>query len=68
MATRRSVNQRELLKNVTGTYYAKRRENGQFSALDELHRSLSQDDRRPARRTILPGFGDQGDGHRGKKR
>jgi hypothetical protein len=66
MAPYRS-DRRELIQNVTGTYFAKRRENGQFKAMDELHRSLSDDDRRQAKRTVRPGFGDTGDGHRRKR-
>jgi len=66
MAPYRS-DRRELIKNVTGEYYAKRKANGQFKSMDELHLSLKDDDRRSAKKTVPSGFGDRGDGHRRRK-
>ena len=57
-------NRRELIQNVTGTYFAKRRADGTFSAMDERGRSLAADIRQPARRVVRPGFGDTGDQRR----
>lgn len=60
-------NRRELIQNVTGTYFAKRRANGTFSSMDERGRSLAADIRQPARRVVPSGFGDMGDQRRRKR-
>jgi hypothetical protein len=62
-----NANRRELIQNVTGDWYAKRRANGQFSSMDERGPSLSADIRQPARRTVSSGFGDLGDQRRRKR-
>jgi hypothetical protein len=56
---------RELIEPHPGDKrYIRRNELGQIVESDNLHGSLSQDDRRNARNTVKPGQGDKGDGHR----
>ena len=57
---------RELIEPHEGDKrYVKRDEDGQFTGSDDLHRSLSQDDKQDARKTSKPGHGDEGDRHTG---
>ena len=69
MATRRKYepHRRELVQNVTGDWFAKRRPDGTFKSMDERGPSISADIRQPARRVVPSGFGDIGD-HRRRKR
>lgn len=60
-AKKRSVSKRERLTTPTGDFFAKRDGEGQFTELDEVGRSLRADRARKAKRTVKPGFGDQGD-------
>ncbi len=64
---RRSTQKRELLKNATGKYYAKRDGQGKFKELTDVGRSLKRDIKTPARKTVSPGYGHQGDTPQGKK-
>ena len=64
---RRSTQKRELIKNATGKYYAKRDKSGRFKEMTNISRSLKQDVKTPARTTVKPGFGHRGDTPQGKK-
>lgn len=58
---------RELIEpNPGDKRYVRRDDEGKFTESDDLHRSLSQDDKKDAEKTAKPGHGDEGDGHRGK--
>ena len=59
-----SPQRRELIQNNAGDFYAKRRADGTFSAMDERSRSLRADIRQHAKRTVPSGFGDSGDQRR----
>jgi hypothetical protein len=65
-AKKRSASKRDLVKTPTGTFYAKRDQEGQFTELDEVGRSLRADRARKAKTTVKPGYGDQGDQPRRK--
>ena len=57
---------RELIEpNPGDKRYVKRDEDGKFKESDDQHRSLSQDDKKNAKKTSKPGHGDQGDRHTG---
>lgn len=57
---------RELIEpNEGDKRYVKRDEDGKFTESDDLNRSLSQDDRKDAKKTSKPGHGDEGDAHTG---
>ncbi len=57
---------RELIEPTEGDKrYVRRNEDGEFTESDDLHRSLSQDDKKNAKNTSKPGQGDHGDGHTG---
>lgn len=60
-ARKRSSAKRERLTTPTGSFFAKRDAEGQFSDLDEVGRSLRADRARKAKRTVKAGYGDQGD-------
>jgi hypothetical protein len=61
VAKKRSASKRDLVKTPTGTFFAKRDEDGQFTELDEIGRSLRADRARKAKKTVASGYGDQGD-------
>jgi hypothetical protein len=63
---KRSASKRDLVKTPTGTYFAKRDQEGQFTELDEVGQSLRADRARKAKKTVKAGHGDQGD--RSRKR
>jgi hypothetical protein len=65
-AKKRSASKRDLVKTPTGTFFAKRDQEGQFTELDEIGRSLRADRARKATKTVKSGFGDQGDRPRRK--
>jgi hypothetical protein len=52
---------RELLTIRGVKFYARRDAKGRFTELDRVDRSLSQDVRRHAKRTVPAGQGDRGD-------
>ena len=59
---------RELIEpNEGDKRYVRRDEDGKFTDSVDQHKSLSQDDKKDAKKTSKPGQGDEGDGHRGKK-
>lgn len=63
------MSKRELIEpNEGDKRYVRRDEDGQFTESDDLHRSLSQDDKKDAQKTSKPGQGDKGDGHTGKRK
>jgi hypothetical protein len=47
--------------------YIRRDDEGKIKESDDLHRSLSQDDKKDAETTVEPGQGDRGDGHTGSR-
>lgn len=69
MATRRKYepNRRELIQNVTGDWFAKRKPDGTFKSMDERGPSIAADIRQPARTIVHSGFGDIGDQRRRKR-
>lgn len=69
MPTRRKYepDRRELIQNVTGDWFAKRRPDGRFKSMDERGPSIAADIRQPARRLVSSGFGDIGDQRRRRK-
>jgi hypothetical protein len=54
-------NKRELIDTTKDKRYVRRNEKGQFSEVDEVSRSLSQDVRKHAKKTVPSGQGDRGD-------
>ena len=52
---------RELINTGRDKRYVKRNPDGTFKESDDVSKSLSLDIRRHAKRTVKPGFGDQGD-------
>ena len=53
---------RELIEPHKGDKrYARRDEQGRFTEMDDVSRSLSQDRRRQAKTVAKPGHGDRGD-------
>ena len=57
----RSTNKRESISPRGDARYAKRDTQGQWTEMDDVGRSQGADRARPAKRTVKPGFGDQGD-------
>ncbi|HEX8175545.1 MAG TPA: hypothetical protein VF543_10530 [Pyrinomonadaceae bacterium] len=57
---------RELIDTGTDKRYVRRNEKGQFEEVDDVGRSLSQDIKRQAKRTVKAGQGDKGDQKRKK--
>ncbi|HEX8745968.1 MAG TPA: hypothetical protein VF717_02150 [Pyrinomonadaceae bacterium] len=57
---------RELINTGTDKRYVRRNEQGQFEESDDVGRSLSQDIKKPAKRTVKSGQGDKGDQKRKK--
>ena len=60
-ARRRSSQRRELTESARDKRYVKRRASGRFKESDDVGKSLSQDARRQAKRSVKSGHGDQGD-------
>lgn len=52
---------RELIDTGTDKRYVRRNEKGQFEESDDVGRSLSQDIKRHAKKTVKAGQGDKGD-------
>ncbi|TGD80249.1 hypothetical protein [Hymenobacter wooponensis] len=62
------MSKRELIEPTEGDKrYVRRNEKGEFTKVDDLHRSLSRDDRKNSKVTSAPGQGDRGDGHTGSR-
>ena len=57
---KRSSSKRELI-DTGRKMFAKRDAKGQFKEMDDVGRSLAADRRRPAKRAVKSGHGDQGD-------
>ena len=57
----RSTSKRERIDTGTSTRFAKRAADGSWTEMDDVGRSLTADRARKARKTVKPGFGDQGD-------
>lgn len=57
---------RELIDTGTDKRYVRRNEKGQFQESDDVGRSLSQDIKRHAKKTVKSGQGDKGDQKRKK--
>jgi hypothetical protein len=58
------ASKRELIDTGTDKRYLRRNEKGQFKESDDVGRSLSQDRRRKAKKTVPAGQGDRGDQRR----
>ncbi len=52
---------RELIDTGTDKRYVRRDEKGQFHESDDVGRSLSQDRKKKAKKSVKPGQGDKGD-------
>ncbi|SNC62840.1 hypothetical protein SAMN06265337_0752 [Hymenobacter gelipurpurascens] len=62
------MSKRELIEPTEGDKrYVRRNAAGQFTKSDDLHLSLSRDDRKNSKVTSKPGQGDRGDGHTGSR-
>ena len=60
---------RELIEpNEGDKRYVRRDEDGKFTDSVDLHKSLSRDDKKDAKKTSKPGQGDKGDGHTGNRK
>lgn len=57
----RGSNKRELIAPRGDKRYVKRNAKGEFKESDDVSRSLSQDRQRTSKKTVKPGYGDQGD-------
>jgi len=64
---KRNTTKRENISNATGNYYATRNKDGTFKSMTNRKRSLGQDVRKPARRTVRSGHGNRGDTAAGKR-
>jgi hypothetical protein len=58
------ASKRELIDTGTDKRYVRRDEKGQFKESDDVGKSLAQDRRRKAKKTVPPGQGDRGDQRR----
>lgn len=59
--TAHGSNKRELIAPRGDKRYVKRNAKGEFKESDDVSRSLSQDRKRTSKKTVKPGYGDQGD-------
>lgn len=60
--SKRKLSKRELIEPHKGDKrYVRRDEKGRFRESDDLHKSLSQDDRKQAKKPSKAGYGDKGD-------
>lgn len=57
---KRSTTRRDLVAG-SRKFYAKRDAHGRFTEMDRTDRSLATDRKRPAKRKVRAGHGDQGD-------
>ncbi|MFN2602670.1 MAG: hypothetical protein ABR582_07955 [Gemmatimonadaceae bacterium] len=58
---KQGTGKRELINTGTDKRFVRRNPKGQFSESDDVGRSLSRDVRQHAKKTVKPGYGDQGD-------
>ncbi len=61
MAGKKGSRDRELIDTGRDKRYVRRDEKGRFDEVDDVGRSLSQDVRRHAKKTVKSGQGDKGD-------
>jgi hypothetical protein len=61
MVAKKSDSKRELIDTGKNKSYVRRDEKGRFEEVDDVGRSLSQDVRKHAKKTVPPGQGDRGD-------
>lgn len=61
MAKNPSTGKRELIDTGTDKRYVRRSPKGRFTESDDVGRSLAQDVRHHAKKTVKPGYGDRGD-------
>lgn len=62
-----AAKKRELIDTGSDKRYVRRNEKGQFAESDDVGRSLREDVKKAARKTVPPGQGDKGDQKRKKK-
>lgn len=62
------TSKRQLVDTGTDKRYVKRRGDGTFKESDDVGRAAASDRRRTAKKTVKPGFGDQGDQPRRTKK
>lgn len=55
------MSKRELIDTGTDKRYVRRNAKGQFTESDDVGRSLSEDIKQRAKKTVKPGHGDKGD-------
>lgn len=60
-SARQNASKRELIDTGTDKRYVRRNAKGEFNEVDDVGRSLSQDRRRKAKKTVKAGQGDKGD-------
>ena len=65
-SSKKGSSKRELIDTGTDKRYVRRDEQGQFKESDDVGRSLSQDIKRKAKKTVPSGQGDKGDQKRRK--
>jgi|GEM_PF-651311 len=58
---KRKAARRELIDTGVQKRYVRRNEEGQFKEVDDVGRSLAQDRRKKAKKTVKAGQGDKGD-------
>jgi len=61
MTTKKASSKRELIDTGRDKRYVRRDSEGKFKESDDVGRSLSQDRKRKAKRTVKAGQGDKGD-------
>ena len=61
MADKKNDSKRELIDTGTDKRYVRRDDQGRFEESDDVGRSLSQDVRKHAKKTVKSGQGDRGD-------
>jgi hypothetical protein len=61
MAKKKASTKRELIDTGRDKRYVRRDSDGKFKESDDVGRSLSQDRKRKAKRTVKAGQGDKGD-------
>ena len=61
MPAKATSKKRELIDTGNDKRFVRRDEKGQFDEVDDVGRSLSQDVKHDAKKTVPPGQGDRGD-------
>jgi hypothetical protein len=61
MSSKKGSSKRELIDTGTDKRYARRDEKGRFKESDDVSKSLRQDVKQRAKKTVPPGQGDKGD-------